>query len=102
MDIGQYGKGNIDLYNRPRVKNKDGSISTVRSMSFYDEKTGKEVLVPTVHPGGLIMSNKEAIDRYYKTGEYLGVFDTPDDANSYAESLHNEQEILYTHSTSNY
>lgn len=102
MDIGQYGKGNIDLYNRPRVKNKDGSISTVRSMSFYDEKTGKEVLVPTVHPEGRIMSNKEAMDRYYKTSEYLGVFDTPEDATSYADALHKEQEILYTHSTSEY
>lgn len=102
MDIGQYGKGNIDLYNRPKVKNEDGSISTVRSMSFYDEKTGKEVLVPTVHPEGRIMTNKEAMQRYYKTGEYLGMFDTPDEANSYADKLHNEQDILYSHFTNEY
>lgn len=97
MKLGQFGKGNIDLYARPTVKNEDGSISTVRSMSFYDDKTGKEVLVPTVHPSGYIMSNEEAVNRYYSTGEHLGVFDTPKEADAYAKQLHEEQDILYTH-----
>ena len=48
------------------------------------------------------MTNKEAMQRYYKTGEYLGMFDTPDEANSYADKLHNEQDILYSHSTNEY
>jgi len=87
-------KGNINLNNRPRVKNKDGSISTVRSIGFQDE-SGKEVLIPTVHPDGYIMSNKEAIDRYYKTGEHLGKFDSVDESNSYAEQLHKDQEKQY-------
>jgi len=59
--------GNINLFNRPVVRNNDGSISTVRTMSFQDNK-GKEVAVPTVSNDGRIMSDREAIDNYYNTG----------------------------------
>ena len=90
----KYGLGNIDLYNRPKVVNEDGSISTVRSMSFQDED-GKEVLIPTV-VNGKIVSDDEAIKHYYKTGEYLGKFNTVDEANKYAEELHSQQERLYS------
>lgn len=90
----KYGKGNIDLTNRPIVKNDDGSISTVRSMSFQDEE-GKEVLVPTV-VNGKIVSDSEAINNYYRTGEYLGKFDSVEEANEYAEKLHKQQEKLYS------
>lgn len=90
----KYGKGNIDLTNRPIVKNDDGSISTVRSMSFQDEE-GKEVLVPTV-VNGKIVSDSEAINNYYRTGEYLGKFDSVEEANEYAKELHRQQEKLYS------
>lgn len=93
-DTSRYGRGNIDLLNRPIVKNDDGSISTVRSMSFQD-KDGKEVLVPTVL-NGKIVSDSEAINNYYKTGEYLGKFDTIEEANKYAEELHKQQEKIYS------
>lgn len=85
--------GNIDLAKRPVVKNADGTISTVRSMSFNED--GREILVPTVSPDGRILSEDEAIDLYHKTGQNLGVFDTPDNATTYAQTLHNQQEQMY-------
>ena len=99
-DTSKYGLGNIDLSNRPIVHNDDGSISTVRSMSFEDED-GKEVLIPTVSDDGRIMSNDEAIQQYYTTGKYLGKFDSIDEANKYAEQLHNQQEQEYSKYESN-
>lgn len=94
--LGQFGSGNIDLTNRPRVKNPDGSISTVRSMSANFD--GQEVLLPTVSDDGRIMSDDEAIDQYRKSGRFLGKFGTVDEANAYADRLHREQEQMYTES----
>lgn len=96
--IGRYGAGNIDLYNRPLYMNGDGSVSTVRSMSFNDGKG--EILVPTVAFDNAgkpyVMSDDEAINRYYNTGEYLGKFKTVQDANDYAERLHRQQDHIYS------
>lgn len=85
--------GNIDLTKRPVVRNADGTISTVRSMSF--EEDGAEVLIPTVSDDGRIMEDKEAIAYYHKTGRHLGKFSTPEEANAYAEQLHEEQAEMY-------
>jgi len=86
-------EGNIDIHNRPVVKNPDGSISTVRSMSTNID--GREVLIPTVSDDGRIMSDDEAIDNFMRTGKHLGIFDNPDDATAYAERLHNQQADEY-------
>lgn len=94
-------KGNLPIWNRPIVKNDDGSVSTEYSTSFNQD--GKEVLVPTVVNGKFLTPDgkkpeegsaaektmfKAAWDHYLKTGENLGKFDNPDDADAYAQQLH--------------
>jgi len=77
--------GNIDLAKRPIVNNKDGSISTERSMSFNLD--GKEVLIPTIINGKKV-SQEKAIAHFKKTGENLGMFDTPEEATAMALKIH--------------
>lgn len=96
--IGRWGAGNIDLFNRPILKNDDGSISTVESFSTNID--GMEVLLPTItrdSKGRAIrISEDEAIDRYMKDGKHLGKFKTPKQATEYAEKLHQDQERIYS------
>lgn len=90
--------GNIDLFHRPIVRNNDGTKSTVYSMSFNDEDTGKEILIPTVgYKNGrpAILNPKEAVNLYYATGKHLGKFDSVEQANKMAEIIHQQQAFYY-------
>lgn len=84
--------GNIDLGKRKVLNNPDGSISTESSMSIGTDEG--EVLIPTV-VNGKRLSEEEAIKYYEKTGEHLGIFNSVEAANRFAESLHNRQGERY-------
>jgi len=81
--------GNIDLYRQPKVKNPDGSTSTVDSRSYNFD--GVEVLLPSVTPDGRhLKTDDEIVDEYRKTGRHLGMFDTVAEANAAAKKLHED------------
>ena len=97
--------GNINLNNRPIVKNADGTHSSEYSISF--EADGHEVLVPTVVNGRFLTPDgkkpkegsseekamfKRAEQHYTETGENLGIFDTPEHADAYAEIVHSRKQ----------
>ena len=81
-------QGNIDLSTRPEVRNTDGTVSTVRSISIgVGDKT---ILIPTVVKGKVV-SDEEAIKHYKSSGQHLGVFKDQQSADAYAETLHEQQ-----------
>jgi hypothetical protein len=86
------GNMNMALSARPQVPNADGSISTIRSMSFGTDQG--EVLVPTVSPDGRVMSDDEAIKNYYRTGQHMGIFRDPNSATAFGEMAHRGHEWL--------
>lgn len=83
--------GNVDLYAQPKVKNPDGSVSTVHSASYNLD--GRETLLPSVTPDGRHLQSDDAIvGEYRRTGRHLGQFDTPQNADAYARRLHDQYE----------
>jgi hypothetical protein len=90
---GMLEQGNVNLEARPMVRNPDGSVSTVRSMSanFGDG----EVLMPTVSDDGRTMSDDEAIQQYQATGKHLGRFNNPENSDKFAQQLHDDQSRFY-------
>jgi hypothetical protein len=56
-------------------------------MSF--EEDGREVLIPTV-VGKRVVSDKEAIGHYRKTGQHLGKFPNPKRATQEARKIHSD------------
>ena len=85
--------GNIDINARPVVRNPDGSISTVRSMSINVD--GLEFLIPTVNEDGRIMNDQEAVQHFFTTKRHLGAFRTINQADTYANRLHEQQSRRY-------
>lgn len=80
--------GNIDLDNRPEVKNADGTHSTVDTITI--ERNGKTILIPQI-VGGKRLSKEEAIKHYKDTNEHMGVFRDQASADAYDKELHEEK-----------
>jgi len=78
-------EGTIDISSRIPVQNADGSTSTLRTISIGTDEG--EVLIPTISPDGLVLTEEEAIRLYENTGQHLGIFSTPEEAIAYAEIL---------------
>lgn len=104
--MSKFGKGTIDLSNRPVVDLEDGSVGTILSTSF-DTTKGDEtfkVLIPQI-VDGVALSAQEALQHYISTGgkNYLMKINTtkmttPEIAaaqkemDEYAELLHKYEE----------
>ncbi len=86
-------EGTIDLNKRPRISNKDGSFSTIESMSA--NVNGVEVLFPTITPDGKRLTPDQAYQRFLQTGEHLGMFASPQLADAYAKKLSASQGQRY-------
>lgn len=100
-----FGQGNIDLNNRPIIRKDatgkplpNGDISTVYSYTLWpeDTKEGKYIVIPGVRAGlDRQMTPDEARDWYLKSGEFLGKFNSDTSAESYGQSLHDNQATQY-------
>jgi hypothetical protein len=82
---GLVAPGTIDLAARTRLQNPDGTFSTVESISIGTDQG--EVLIPTISPDGQRLSEEEAIQLYEATGQHLGIFRTPAEADAFARQL---------------
>ena len=86
-------KGNINLKIRPKVRSKDGSsYSTVRTIGI--ESNGMYINIPTVI-NGKVVSNKEAVSHYRKTGKHLGKYKTKKERDAAARKLSKQQSRMY-------
>ena len=86
---GMVKPGNIDLTTRPIVHRPNGEVSSLFSASFGTDDG--EVLVPLISPKGKVLTVEEAKKQYEKDGKSLGVFKTPEQADEYANFLHEQQ-----------
>lgn len=98
-----YGKGNVDLNNRPMIFDEEGYYETVYSSSRKID--GKEVLLTPILPNGKKLTDDE-FDKYIQdiltSGKkieesdiFLGSFDTIAEAEEYAQELHENQAKIY-------
>jgi hypothetical protein len=99
--------GNIDLSNRPIVKNADGTYSTVRSITIpMDEGTPDESWfnIPTIGVTGERLytakpdgseDTSAALQEFLKTKQHLGRYKTRDAAIAAAQQIHEDQAKQY-------
>ena len=92
--------GNIDINHRQVYKNPDSKISTEKSETYgFTDENGKEkyYVLPTIIDGKDYSNDSDfVVNHFLETGEHLGAFDNEDDANRYAEDLHQRQEQYYS------
>lgn len=100
---GMVQEGNIDVNHRPVIWNNDGTPSTIYSATI-PIGGGKWALVPTIANGRFLTPDgripkegdreaqsaleAEATKQYNSTGEHLGIFDSQQAADAYAERTH--------------
>lgn len=89
---GMVEPGNIDLTKRKVLNNPDGSFSTESSISIGTDKG--EVIIPTVVDGKRL-TTEQAKEHYFKTGEHLGIFNSVEAADAYAQKVHENQGVRY-------
>jgi hypothetical protein len=81
--------GNLDPWNRPIYEHPDGKgYGTTLSISVNTPHG--ETVIPTII-GGHPFSQADAIQHFLNTGENFGSFRTPEEADAYAQALHEEQ-----------
>lgn len=86
---GLIAPGNIDATKQPQVRNPDGTVSTVDSISI--DVGGHEVLIPRVTPDGRHLTTPQAIAEFRRTGRNLGTFKDIPSADAYGEALHESE-----------
>ena len=95
---GMVEPGNLDPFHRRTLDNKNGTFSTTLSFSVGTDKG--ETLIPQVVKGQLL-TKREAIAHYMKTGQHLGIFDSPQSADAYSSALHDAQGQLMLQGATN-
>jgi hypothetical protein len=90
--------GNIDLGNRPVVKTPDGKIATVRSISVGVDN-GLTALIPTISDDGKQLTDQQAKDQFGTTKKHLGIFQSQEAADAYAQKLSTAQGERYGEQT---
>jgi len=90
--LGERVRPNLDLNRRPQVQTDDG-IATVRTMGVGTDRG--EVNIPTIADDGSELDPQGAVDQFRKSGQHLGVYDTPEDAERMAQHFHEVQAEQY-------
>ena len=98
--IGEYGKGNINLYKRTVVKHPvEDLYDSLAPMWFKEEDMsspdyGKYIVIPLVINSEYAMP-EAAVGHYYYTEEFLGKFNTSEEADYYIALLNLQQKTYY-------
>lgn len=88
VSTGLTNPGNLNPYDRPVLKNADGSISTTSSTGVGTDRG--ETIIPTV-VDGVRLTPEQAMAEFRKTGGNFGSYKTIEQGDIAATALHNDQ-----------